>query len=63
MSKVNEGTINNVQNGGIGRSKTHKNFRPNKKIFKKNNSNKKKKRIGPVFIVERKVTISENANS
>jgi hypothetical protein len=44
VSKVNEGTINNVQNGGIGRSKTHKNFRPNKKIFKKNNSNKKKNR-------------------
>ena len=43
MSKVNEGTFNNVQDGGIGSSKTHKNFRPNKKIFKKNNSNKDKK--------------------
>ena len=43
VSKVNEGTVNYVQNGGIGSSKTHKNFRPNKKIFKKNNSNKDKK--------------------
>ena len=43
MSKVNERTVNNVQNCGIGSSKTHKNFRPNKKIFKKNNSNKDKK--------------------
>ena len=43
VSKVNEGTINNVQDSGIGSSKTHKNFRPNKKIFKKNNSNKDKK--------------------
>ena len=41
--KVNEGTVNNVQNGGIGSNKTHKNFRPNKKFFKKNNSNKDKK--------------------
>ena len=36
-------TVNNVQNGGIGSSKTHKSFRPNKKIYKKNNSNKDKK--------------------
>ena len=43
MSKVNEGIVNNVQDGRIGSSKTHKNFRPNKKIFKKNNSNKDKK--------------------
>jgi hypothetical protein len=43
VSKVNEETVNNVQNGGIGSNKTHKNFRPNKKIFKKNNSNKDKK--------------------
>ena len=43
MSKINEGTTNNVQNGGIRSSKTHKNFRPNKKIFKKNNTNKDKK--------------------
>jgi hypothetical protein len=43
VSKVNEETVNNVQNGGIGSSKTYKNFRPNKKIFKKNNSNKDKK--------------------
>ena len=43
MSKVNEGTVNYVQNSGIGSSKTHKNFRPTKKIVKKNNSNKDKK--------------------
>uniref|UniRef100_A0A2N9EP68 Retrovirus-related Pol polyprotein from transposon TNT 1-94-like beta-barrel domain-containing protein n=1 Tax=Fagus sylvatica TaxID=28930 RepID=A0A2N9EP68_FAGSY len=43
VSKINEGTVNNVQNGGIGSNKTHKNFKPNKKIFKKNNSNKDKK--------------------
>jgi hypothetical protein len=43
VSKVNEGSVNYVQNGGIGSSKTHKNFRPNKKIVKKNNSNKNKK--------------------
>uniref|UniRef100_A0A2N9FVN8 Retrovirus-related Pol polyprotein from transposon TNT 1-94-like beta-barrel domain-containing protein n=1 Tax=Fagus sylvatica TaxID=28930 RepID=A0A2N9FVN8_FAGSY len=43
VSKVNERIVNNVQNGGIGSNKTHKNFRPNKKIFKKNNSNKDKK--------------------
>ena len=43
LSKVNEGTVNNVQDGGIRSSKTHKNFRPNKKIFKKNNSDKDKK--------------------
>uniref|UniRef100_A0A2N9I6E8 CCHC-type domain-containing protein n=1 Tax=Fagus sylvatica TaxID=28930 RepID=A0A2N9I6E8_FAGSY len=43
VSKVNEGTVNYVQNGGIGSSKIHKNFRPNKRIVKKNNSNKDKK--------------------
>uniref|UniRef100_A0A2N9HK96 CCHC-type domain-containing protein n=1 Tax=Fagus sylvatica TaxID=28930 RepID=A0A2N9HK96_FAGSY len=43
VSKVNEGTVNYVQNGGIGSSKTNKSFRPNKKIVKKNNSNKDKK--------------------
>ena len=43
MSKVNEGTVNYVQNGGVGSSKTHKRFKPNKKTFKKTNSNKDKK--------------------
>jgi hypothetical protein len=43
VSKVNEWTVNYVQNGGICSSKTNKNFRPNKKIVKKNNSNKDKK--------------------
>uniref|UniRef100_A0A2N9H509 Reverse transcriptase Ty1/copia-type domain-containing protein n=1 Tax=Fagus sylvatica TaxID=28930 RepID=A0A2N9H509_FAGSY len=43
VSKVNEGTVNYVQNGGVGSSKTNKSFKPNKKIFKKVNSNKDKK--------------------
>uniref|UniRef100_A0A2N9HAC8 CCHC-type domain-containing protein n=1 Tax=Fagus sylvatica TaxID=28930 RepID=A0A2N9HAC8_FAGSY len=43
VSKVNEGTVNYVQNGGVGSSKTHKSFKPNKKTFKKTNSNKEKK--------------------
>ena len=43
MSKVNEGTVNYVQDGGVGSSKTHKSFKPNKKTFKKTNSNKDKK--------------------
>uniref|UniRef100_A0A2N9HKS3 Uncharacterized protein n=1 Tax=Fagus sylvatica TaxID=28930 RepID=A0A2N9HKS3_FAGSY len=43
VSKVNEGTINYVLNGGVGSSKTNKSFRPNKKIVKKTNSNKDKK--------------------
>jgi hypothetical protein len=43
VSKVNERIVNNVQNNGIGSNKTHKNFRPNKKILKKNNSNRDKK--------------------
>uniref|UniRef100_A0A2N9HCN4 CCHC-type domain-containing protein n=1 Tax=Fagus sylvatica TaxID=28930 RepID=A0A2N9HCN4_FAGSY len=43
MSKVNEGTVNYVLNGGVGSSKTNKSFRPNKKIVKKTNSNKDKK--------------------
>jgi hypothetical protein len=42
MSKVNEETVNYVQNGGVGSSKTHKSFKPNKKTFKKTNSNKDK---------------------
>ena len=43
MSKVNEGIVNYVQNGGVGSSKTNKSFKPNKKIVKKTNSNKDKK--------------------
>jgi hypothetical protein len=43
VSKVNEGTVNYVLNGGVGSSKTNKSFRPNKKIIKKTNSNKDKK--------------------
>ena len=43
MFKVNKGTINYVQNCGVGSSKTHKSFKPNKKIVKKTNSNKDKK--------------------
>ena len=43
VSKVNEGTVNYVQNGGVGSSKTNKSFKPNKKIFKKVNSYKDKK--------------------
>uniref|UniRef100_A0A2N9HUD7 Retrovirus-related Pol polyprotein from transposon TNT 1-94-like beta-barrel domain-containing protein n=1 Tax=Fagus sylvatica TaxID=28930 RepID=A0A2N9HUD7_FAGSY len=43
VSKVNEGTVNYVLNGGVGSSKTNKSFRPNKKIVKKTNSNKDKK--------------------
>jgi hypothetical protein len=43
VSKVNEGIVNYVQNGGVGSSKTHKSFKPNKKTFKKTNSNKDKK--------------------
>jgi hypothetical protein len=43
VSKVNEGTINYVLNGGVGSSKTNKSFRPNKKIVKKTNSNKDQK--------------------
>uniref|UniRef100_A0A2N9EQJ0 CCHC-type domain-containing protein n=1 Tax=Fagus sylvatica TaxID=28930 RepID=A0A2N9EQJ0_FAGSY len=43
VSKVNEETVNYVQNGGVGSSKTHKSFKPNKKTFKKTNSNKDKK--------------------
>ena len=43
VSKVNERTVNYVQNGGVGSSKTHKSFKPNKKTFKKTNSNKDKK--------------------
>jgi hypothetical protein len=42
VSKVNEGTVNYIQNGGVGSSKTHKSFKPNKKTFKKTNSNKDK---------------------
>jgi hypothetical protein len=43
VSKVNEGTVNYVLNGGVGSSKTNKSFRQNKKIIKKTNSNKDKK--------------------
>ena len=43
VCKVNEGTVNYVQNGGVGSSKTHKSFKPNKKTFKKTNLNKDKK--------------------
>uniref|UniRef100_A0A2N9HBR3 CCHC-type domain-containing protein n=1 Tax=Fagus sylvatica TaxID=28930 RepID=A0A2N9HBR3_FAGSY len=43
VSKVNEGTVNYVLNGGVGSSKTNKSFKPNKKIVKKTNSNKDKK--------------------
>ena len=62
MSKVNEETVNYIQNGGVGSSKTHKSVKPNKKTLKRLIPTKTRK-VRPVFIVEKKVTTSENADS
>jgi hypothetical protein len=62
VSKVNEGTVNYVLNGGVGSSKTNKSFRTKRKLLRRLIPIKTRK-VGPVFIVEKKVTTSENADS
>ena len=62
VSKVNEGTVNNLQNGGIGTVKHIRVSGLTRKSLRRIIPTKTK-RIRPVFIVERKVTISENADS
>ena len=62
MSKVNERTVNNVQNSGIGSNKHIRISGLIRKSLRKIIPTKTE-RIGPVYIVERKATISKNADS
>jgi hypothetical protein len=62
VSKVNEGTVNYVLNGGVGSSKQIRVSGQTRKLLRRLIPTKTRK-VGPVFIVERKVTTSEDADS
>ena len=62
VSKVNEGTVNNLQNDGIGTVKHIRVSGLTRKSLRRIIPTKTR-RVGPVFSMERNVTISENVDS